>query len=396
MEQRRQADKSSSSQNKSGGRFPMVATTLQGLEDVLADELRQIGGNDIKKAKRAVTFTADLDLVYKANLRLRTALRILKPIKRFKAADDNVLYDQVKAMEWDQIFDKEKTFLIRANVSGAVFTHSQFATLRCKDGIVDYFRDKYGMRPSVDNYDPDIVINLKIYNNDVTISLDSSGLPLNRRGYRQRESLAPLNESLAAGMLLLAGYDGKTDFYDGMCGSGTICIEAAMIANRISPGLLRENFSFMHWQDYNEETFDAIREATVNRIRENSVKIKGSDSDFYAIKTAKEAALAAGLDDAIEFFVADFFEEKPPKAPAFLVMNPPYGERISHHDLDELYTDIGSKLKEDYGGYWAWILSGNEEAMYSIGLRSYDTHHLLNGKIPCRYAGFKMYTGTKD
>lgn len=391
MEQKRQAGK-----NKSGERFPMVASTLQGLEGVLANELRQIGGNDIKTGKRAVSFTADLDLVYKANLRLRTALRILKPLKRFRAADDNVLYDQVKAMEWDRIFDKDKTFLIRATVSGPVFTHSQFATLRCKDGIVDYFRDKYGMRPSIDSHDPDIVIHLRIYNNDVTISLDSSGLPLNRRGYRQRDAIAPLNESLAAGMLLIAGYDGKTDFYDGMCGSGTICIEAAMIANRISPGLLRDNFSFMHWKDYDEELFDVIREATVNRIRENSVKIKGSDSDFYAIKTAKEAAAAAGLDDAIEFVIADFFDEKPPKAPAFLVMNPPYGERISHHDIEQQYVDIGAKLKADYGGYWAWILSGNEEAMYSIGLRSYETHHLLNGKIPCRYAGFKMYTGTKD
>lgn len=241
-----------------------------------------------------------------------------------------------------------------------------------------------------------MVIHLKIYNDDITISLDSSGIPLNKRGYRQPEALAPLNESLAAGMIALSGYNGRTDFIDGMCGSGTLCIEAAMIANRIAPGLMRSKFAFMSWNEYDEDLFEIIRTATVNRIKETSVKIVGLDHDYDAICLAKEAAKAAGLEDAIDFKVAGFFETEPPKPPAFLVMNPPYDERLKENDIYALYEDIGNKLKNDYAGYWAWIISGHEEAMYSIGLKSYESHHLLNGRLPCKFSGFRMYSGKKE
>ncbi len=381
---------------KQNERFPMVASTLQGLEEVLAKELRSIGGNDVKTGKRAVFFTADKDLVYKANLRLRTALRLLKPIKRFRAEDADVLYNQVKSIDWDELFDIEKTFLIRTTTSGPVFTHSHYVALKCKDAIADFFRDKYGKRPSVDSQKPDIIIHVKIWNDDVTISLDSSGEPLNKRGYRQKESIAPLNECLAAGMLLIAGYDGRMDLIDGMCGTGTVCIEAAMIAHRIAPGLMRDNFAFMHWKDFDSELFGVIREATVNRLREESVKIVGIDTDFFTLSLARQAAKDAGLEDAIDFSIGNFFRETPPKPPAILVMNPPYGERIKVDDIEELYADIGDKLKESYAGYQAWILSGHEEAMKRIGLRTFDTHHLMNGKIPCRFSGYRMYSGTKE
>lgn len=395
MEQRKPADNRKRVKNEEP-RFAMVASTLQGLEEVLAGELRSIGGNDVRVGKRAVFFTADKDLVYKANLRLRTALRLLMPIKRFRAEDEDVLYNQVKAIAWDDHFDIDKTFLIRTTTSGPVFTHSHYVALKCKDAIADFFRDKYGSRPSVDSREPDIVIHVKIWNDDVTISLDSSGDPLNKRGYRQREAIAPLNECLAAGMLLIAGYDGKTDFIDAMCGSGTLCIEAAMIAHRIAPGLMRDNFAFMHWKDFDEELFGVIREATVNRLREESINIVGMDTDFFALDLARQAAKDAGLEDAIDFRIGNFFKEAPPKPPAILIMNPPYDERIKVDDIEKLYSDIGDRLKEGYAGHKAWILSGHVEAMKRIGLRTFDTHHLMNGKIPCRFSGYRLYSGKKD
>ena len=395
MEQRKPEAKRKPSK-KQEPRFEMVASTLQGLEEVLANELRRIGGNDIRTGKRAVFFTADKDLVYKANLRLRTALRILKPIKRFTAEDEDVLYNQVKSIKWDSLFDVDKTFLIRTTTSGPNFTHSHYVAQKCKDAIADYFRDKYGKRPSVDSRKPDIVIHVKIWNDDVIISLDSSGDPLNKRGYRQREALAPLNECLAAGMLLLAGYEGKTDFIDAMCGSGTLCIEAAMIAHKIAPGLMRDNFAFMHWKDFDEELFGIIREATVDRLAEEPVKIIGMDTDFFALDLARQAAKDAGLDDAIDFRIGNFFKEEPPKPPAILIMNPPYDERIKVDDVEQLYSDIGDRLKEAYGGHQAWILSGHTEAMKRVGLRTFDTHHLMNGKIPCRYSGYRLFSRKPD
>lgn len=394
MVQRRRGDRRRS--RPKDNRFEMVATTLQGLEVVLADELRRIGGNDIRVAKRAVNFTADVDLVYKANLRLRTALRVLKPIKRFNAEDEDVLYNQVKSIRWDEFFHLDKTFLIRTTTGGPVFTHSHYVAQKCKDAIADYFRDKYGKRPSVDSQNPQIVIHVKIWNTEVIISLDSSGEPLNKRGYRQPQSIAPLNECLAAGMLLLAGYEGKRDFMDAMCGSGTLCIEAAMIAHKIAPGLMRDDFAFMHWNDYDEELFSIIREATVNRMRDESVRIIGMDTDFYSLNLARQAARTAGLDDAIEFRIGNFFREDPPKPPAIMIMNPPYDERIKVDDVEKLYSEIGDRLKEAYAGNQVWILSGHMEAMKRIGLRTFATHHLMNGKIPCRYSGYRIYSGRKE
>jgi putative N6-adenine-specific DNA methylase len=378
------------------GRTAMVAQTLQGLEGVLANELKSIGGNNIEVGKRAVYFSADKDLIYKANLRLRTALRILMPLKRFSARNEDELYDGARSIDWTALFSVEKNFVIKSTVTGHVHTHSYYATLKVKDAIVDQFRDELGKRPSIDSQNPEIVIHLKIYNDDVIISLDSSGEPLNKRGYRQKDAAAPLNECLAAGMLLIAGYTGRTDFVDGMCGSGTLCIEAAMIAHKIAPGLLRDDFAFMHWNDYDADLFEVIHTATVERVRDTSIKIIGIDNDFETINQAREAAQLAKVDDMIEFRMGDFFTEVPPAPPAMLVMNPPYDERIKSADIEDLYEDIGSKLKKDYAGYAAWILSGHPDAMNYIGLRTFDTHHLFNGKIPCRYSGYRMYSGTKE
>lgn len=373
----------------------MVATTMQGLEDVLARELSRIGANDVSPAKRAVYFTADKDLVYKANLRLRTALRLLKPIKKYRADDEDELYAGAAAVKWSELFSVDKTFVIKAAATGPVHTHSHFAALKIKDAVADHFRDISGKRPDVEIKNPDVVIHLRIYNNEISLSLDSSGQPLNKRGYRPREAEAPLNECLAAGMLMLADYEGKTNFVDGMCGSGTLAIEAALIANRIAPGLLREDFSFMHWNDFDPELFDVIREATVNRIREKTHEIVAFDNDIHAIRLAKEAAETAKLEDVIDFRHADFMLEPPLPAPGFLALNPPYGERIRTEDIEDLYERIGSRLKEAYPGYRAWVISGNIEAMYKIGLRTFQTYHLLNGKIECRYSGYQIYSGSR-
>lgn len=390
MAQRKQVD--NPSENK---RFQMVATTLEGLENVLAKELMVIGGNDVRTGKRAVYFSADMDLVYKANLRLRTALRILKPLKIFKADNEEELYDGIASIDWTEIFDVNKSFAIKTAVSGKIFTHSHFAALKCKDAIVDQFRDKFNERPDIETREPDLVFHVRINRNQVTVSLDSSGIPLNKRGYRQADAAAPLNECLAAGMLMIAGYEGKRNFVDGMCGSGTICIEAALIANKIAPGLLREDFAFMHWKDFDEELFKIIHNATVNRIKESPHQIMGYDESMSTIKLARQAAKTAGVEEAINFRITDFFDEDPPPAPGILVMNPPYGERIKMNNIELMYSEMGDKFKKAYPGYQAWLLSGNEEAIKSVGLRTFDTHHLINGKIPCRYSGYRIYSGTK-
>ncbi len=374
----------------------MVATTLEGLENVLAKELMMIGGNDVRTGKRAVYFSADMDLLYKANLRLRTALRILKPIKLFRAVNEEDLYDGIASIDWTEIFDVNKSFAIKTAVSGKFFTHSHFAALKCKDAIVDQFRDKFNERPDIETREPDLVFHVRIHRDQVTVSLDSSGIPLNKRGYRQADAAAPLNECLAAGMLLIAGYEGKRNFVDGMCGSGTICIEAALIANKIAPGLLREEFAFMHWKDFDEELYKVIHNATINRIKESSHQIMGYDESMSAVKLARKAAQAAGVEEAINFRITNFFDEDPPEAPGILVMNPPYGQRIEMNNIELMYSEIGDKFKKAYPGYQAWILSGHEEAMKSVGLRTFDTHHLINGKIPCRYSGYRIYSGKKD
>jgi len=382
--------------NSSGNdRFQMVATTLEGLEDVLARELMTIGGNDIRTGKRAVYFSSDVDLIYKANLRLRTALRLLKPLKKFKAGNDDELYNGIASIDWTNIFDVSKSFAIKTAVSGNIFTHSHFAALKCKDAIVDQFRDKFKERPNIDTRTPDLVFHVKIHRDQVTVSLDSSGTPLNKRGYRQPQAIAPLNECLAAGMLLIAGYEGKRNFVDGMCGSGTLCIEAALIANKIAPGLLRQDFAFMHWKNFDEELYKIIHNATVNRIVESSHQIMGYDKSMATIKLARQAAKVAGVEEAINFRITDFFDEDPPEAPGMLVMNPPYGERIKIRNIELLYSEIGDKLKQSYPGYQAWLLSGHEEAMKNVGLRTSDTHHLINGKLPTRFSCYKIYSGSK-
>ena len=369
---------------------------MQGLEEVLARELSSIGANDVKPARRAVHFTADKDLIYKSNLRLRTALRVLKPLRHFKAADEDALYTGAKAIAWTELFSVEKTFAVKSTVSGELHRHSHYAALKVKDAIVDQFRDVQGSRPNVDIKQPDVVVHVKIHRSDVWISLDSSGRTLNMRGYRAREAKAPLNECLAAGMLMLGGYEGKTAFVDGMCGSGTLAIEAAMIAMKIAPGLMRKDFAFMHWKDFDAELFDIIREASVQRITEPAHPIVALDIDIHAARMAKESVERAQLSDVITVSHGDFFGYSPPPAPGFLVLNPPYGERLHDRDLEGLYKRIGDKLKADFTGYRAWILSGNREAMFALSLRSFISHHLLNGGIECRYSGFQLYKGSRE
>ena len=376
-------------------RFELAATTLQYLEPLLEAELRSLGANDVQTGKRVVYFTGDLDLVYKANLRRRLALRILRPLHSYVATNTDELYAGAQRFDWSSLFDASKTFAINTTLSGETFTHSQFATLRVKDAIVDHFRNSSGARPSIDTANPHISLHLHIRDDRITLSHNTSGEPLNRRGYRAPDALAPLNEVLAAAMIDLTEWPMLSDFYDPMCGSGTLVLEAALKAHQIAPGLLREDFSFMHTPEYDQDLFAHIREATVGRIRDHDFAFYASDKSSRALQQARESARTAQLDDEIRFAKTDFFLSNPKAERGIVVTNPPYEMRVQTGDIFSFYEEMGNKLKRDYPGFTAWILSGNPDAMKHFGLRPTRRIALLNGAIPCTFFKFDLYEGTR-
>ena len=391
MREKQQRKKATADQN----RFPLIATTLDGLEQTLAKELREIGGNDVEPGKRAVSFTGDLDLIYKANLRLRTALHVLKPLTEFEADSPEALYAGIRQIYWPEIFDAEQTFAVKAAVYSDFFTHSQYAALKVKDAIADHFREKFGARPNTDPKNPNFSIHIRISGKKVTVSLDSSGQSLHKRGYRQPGSAAPLNEALAAGIILNTNFGSHRPFIDPMCGSGTLPIEAALIANNIAPGLMRESFSFMHWRNYEADLFEVIREATINRISDNKVKIYGFDRNFRDIDVALQNARKAGVADMVQFERREFFASDPPEKFGTIVTNPPYDLRLKVEDITNFYRKIGDKLKQDYTGFSAYIFTANLEAMKAFGLRSSLKLPLKNGQVEARLFGFELYSGSK-
>ena len=238
--------------------FELIAKTFMGLEPVLAKELTQLGANDIQIGRRMVSFSGNKELMYRANFQLRTAIRILKPIKHFKAKSADDVYDEVKKIDWSQYLSLDKTFAVDSVVFSDEFRHSKFVAYKVKDAIVDQFRETQGKRPNISVANPDIRLNMHIAEYDCTLSLDSSGESLHRRGYRQESVEAPLNEVLAAGMILMTGWQGDTDFIDPMCGSGTLPIEAALIAHNMAPGLFRKEYAFEKWPDFDKDLFDDI------------------------------------------------------------------------------------------------------------------------------------------
>lgn len=373
----------------------MVAKTLFGFEDILAKELRDLGAQHVKTGVRSVSFEGDKGFMYKANLSLRTALRILKPIRSFKVFNENDLYKKLYNIDWTEYISAHNTFAVSAAVNSKLFNHSHYVSLKTKDAIVDKFREEDGIRPSIDLKHPDLRINIHIQENDCTVSLDSSGASLHLRGYRSATNLAPINEVLAAGILLMTGWDGLTDFYDPMCGSGTFAIEAAMIACNIPANINRKEFGFEKWRDFDSNLFDKITDSVLNKTREFHHKIYASDMSQATLLKAKVNAKNANLEEYITFERKDFFTaDKPTDTKLHVVFNPPYDERLDI-DLQSFYKSIGDSLKQHYPNTDAWFITGNIEGLKYVGLRPSRKIKLFNGKLESRLVKYEIYEGSK-
>ena len=372
----------------------LVAKTLVGFETVLADELQALGAGDVKIQNRAVTFTGDMEMIYKANLWLRTAIRILMPIHSFKAVNEEELYKGVLAFDFSPYFNPNMTFAIDSTVHSEFFNHSKYVALKTKDAVADQFRNKYGRRPNVDVQNPNVQLHIHVDQDSCTLSLDTSGDSLHLRNYRQHVKEAPLSEVMAAGMLLLAGWKGQCNLIDGFCGSGTILIEAAMIARNIPAGIYRTNFAFMGWKDYDSALWRRLKREAMAEKRGFLYQIIGSDLDPSAVKVAEMNIDIARLHDTITLREGDFKDLDPPTGGGMVVINPPYGERIGEN-VDELYKLIGDTLKKKYTGFEAWVLSSNKGAMNQIGLKTSRRFALRNGSLDCKYFGYSLYEGSK-
>lgn len=373
--------------------FNMLAKTYFGLEDILAKELTELGANEIETERRAVRFKGDKALLYKANLCLRSAIRILVPIAQFKATDADEVYEKAKKINWEEYIGIKQSFIINETVNSENFRHSKFVAYRLKDAIADYFTELYDKRPSVSITSPDIYIDIHISHNECTISLDSSGVSLHKRGYRSSQNEAPISEAQAAGMLLMAGWDGSKDFIDPMCGSGTFLIEAALIALNIPPCIYRTQFAFEKWQDFDKELFDDLYNDD-SEEREFTHKIIGYDVNPNTVKIAQENIKAAGLSKYIEVQCRDIANFEEVTEPSLIVTNPPYGERLKPEDLRDLYREIGRALKHKFVNGEAWVISSHVENLAAIGLKPSQRVELKNGALDCEFWKFEIFSGT--
>jgi len=380
---------------ESENNFQMIAKTFAGLEDVLAEELRNIGCENIKPLRRAVEFHGDNIAMYKANYLCRTALRILKPVKLFRAVNEEELYKGVSEIEWWTLMDLEDTFAIDSVVNSSYFNHSKFVALKTKDAIADCFRKKFDKRPSVDTENPSVRINIRVFNDEVTVSLDSSGTSLHRRGYRIETGLAPINEVLAAGMILLSDWKRDCHFVDPMCGSGTILMEAALIANKIPPGFYRQSFGFEKWKDFDAEAWEKIKDDAIAGQQEFEHMIIGSDISGKMISISRNNIRNARMHKDIDLQASNITDYIPPAGKGIMITNPPYGERMKVEDVKALYKKIGDTLKKNYAGYDAWIISSDLEAHKFVGLRPSRKIKVFNGPLECRFLKFSIYEGSK-
>ena len=378
-----------------GNNYKMLAKTLYGFEDLLEKELRNLGAMDVKKGVRNVSFVGDKGFMYKANLALRTAIKILKPISSFKVFTEEDLYKKIRHIDWSQYMNANQTLAIDSTVHSKVFTHSKFIALKSKDAIVDQFREKTGHRPSIDLDYPDLRINIHIEESLCTVSLDSSGQSLHKRGYKTATNIAPINEVLAAGMLLLSGWDGQSHFLDPMCGSGTLLIEAAMIACNIPPNLNKKEFGFERWKDWDVDLFEKIEESVLNKIRGFEYAIIGYDKAPSAVRKAQDNVKNANLEEFIKIEQLDFFNsEKPVDGHLHMVFNPPYGERLSI-DIPRFYSSLGDTLKQNYQDTQAWFIVSDFEAIKNVGLRPSRKIKLYNAKLEAKLLKYEIYSGTK-
>jgi putative N6-adenine-specific DNA methylase len=372
-----------------------IAKTFQGLEEVLAKELSGIGAEEVTPITRAVQFAGDKQMLYKANYMCRTALRVLMPVSSFLAKDEKMLYDGVRQVPWEKFLHFSGTFAIDSVVSYSSFNHSGFVTLKAKDAIADRFRDKYAKRPNVEAKNPDVRVNVHIFRDQCTVSLDSSGASLHLRGYRHAFSEAPLNEVLAAGLIHLSGWDGKTPLWDPMCGSGTILTEAALIAGKVPAGYYREQFGFEKWRDFDKDLWYRVKRECEEDIQEPGMIFRGIDIDEGAIRASIKNIEEGGLEKIVKVEQGDFFEADSPFPRGFIITNPPYGERIKVDDLTKFYQDFGDRLKQKYAGFTAWVMTYDEGFAKFIGLRPSRRIKVMNGPLECRFLKFDLYEGKK-
>ncbi len=380
--------------------FAMVAKTIFGLEEICGQELRRLGAENIAEHNRAVSFEGNLGTMYKANLLLRTTLRVLVQFAEFEVFNEAELYDAVKSIAWEELITPDDTIAIDTVLNTDIFTHSQYISQKTKDAICDRFREKYDRRPSVDLDNPTLRLHLHVARNRVVIALDSSGDSLHKRGYREKTNLAPINEVLAAGLVQLTEWDRRSTFLDPMCGSGTILIEAALLAANIPSGYYRERFGFMNWKQflpYNEELWDKIYESAVSRISTDNITLYGIELSPNVARKAKENVNRSRTEDMIRIRCADFLESDPPPVVGkpILLMNPPYGERMDKEDITALYQKVGDTWKKKYAGYECWIISSNHEALKHLGLATSKRLTVYNGQLECRFFRYSMYTGTR-
>ena len=376
-------------------KFDMTAKTFLGLEGVLADELRALGAEDVTEGNRVVFFRGDKEMMYRANFACRTAIRVLKPFLTLNSTSADDLYEQLKSFDWEKLMKVDTTFSVDVTAYSENFSNSRFVTYRVKDAIADFFNDKYGKRPSIRLDNPDIRLDIHISGRDVTLSLDSSGDPLFKRGWRVAQTDAPINEVLAAGIILLSGWDGNTDLVDPMCGSGTFLVEAALIAANIAPGVYRDHYAFQQWPDYDEELFDKIYNDDSNE-REFTHKIYGSDIEGKAIAIARANVKNAGLNKYIELERRDFNEIEQVPEHGTLITNPPYGERLSVEDIDQFYRDLGFALKHTFRGYNAWLICYDKDQYFKIGLKPSVKYALNNGGLDCELLQYVIFEGHYD
>ncbi len=375
--------------------FKMIAKTLFGFEEIAATELRNLGAQKVETGVRMVSFYGDKGFMYKANIALRTALKILKPIKEFRVFNEQSLYKGIQSIDWTDYLSNNKTFVIDTTVNSDIFNHSQFVALKAKDAIVDQFRELTGQRPNIDKDFPDLRINVHIQNETCSVSLDTSGNSLHHRGYRTATNIAPINEVLAAGMLLLSGWDGQCDFLDPMCGSGTILAEAAMIACNIPANINRKEFAFEKWNDWDNDLFDKVTDSLLKKTRDFHYTIKGFDKAPSAVQKAKDNIKNANLDEYISIYQENFFDtKKETDEKLFMLFNPPYGERLDI-DLERFYKEIGDTFKQNYPNTEAWFITANLEALKFVGLRPSRKIKLFNGKLEARLVKYEIYEGSK-
>lgn len=373
----------------------MIAKTQQGLEPLLEKELQELGAQNTQRLKRAVSFEGDKRLLYKVNLHSRLALKILLPFYSFKARNDRELYDAIGSIDWSTFLDVNGSLAIDGLLRSDYFNHSQYIALKAKDAIVDQFRSKFNKRPNVDIVNPDLRLNLHIFQDSATLSLDSSNDSLHRRGYREDANKAPLNEVTAAAIVKMTGWNGSEALMDGMCGSGTILIEAAMMAKNIPANYLRKRFGFQSWLDYDHKLWQEVKQEGKAGIKDIRLIINGSDISWDTLQIAKSNVEKAGLTGVIKLDKTPFENLTPNAERGYLIMNPPYGERLALEEANAFYKMIGDKFKKDFSGWQAWVLSSNQEAMKSIRLKTSQRLLVYNGPLECKFHQYEMYQGTK-